>query len=327
VTIKLEDGLEKSSSPPPQQSDKSDQEHAHRQGFWKLVKDVYPTVPHKPFLFLGVVACLIHGAATPVFSFLLSKLFFEVSIGATHVGTINMYGAIVLSIAAGDGFLFGLKYFIMETVGVWWTTRLRNTSFEILLKQDKKFFDQSKNAPWKLGQVLIKDGDDAKNLIAVVLGQCLVVIAMLGAGLIWAMVVGWQLTLVGIGFAPVFALAMTLQTGLVGKCELRNKRVREEVAKGYYESISNIRGIRSMGLESAFKVHFDKASNAALKTGSRGAFVEGCTYGVASSFIYLAEALLFYVGAILIANGTYTYLKMVQVLNLVVFTVVLASQS
>jgi ATP-binding cassette subfamily B (MDR/TAP) protein 1 len=168
----------------------------------------------------------MHGAATPVFSFLLSKLLFEVSIGATHVTTINIYGAIVLGIAAGDGFLFGLKYFVMETAGVWWTTRLRNASFEILLKQDKKFFDQSKNAPWKLGQVLIKDGDNARNLIAVVLGQCLVVIAMLGAGLFWAMAVGWQLTLVGIGFAPVFALAMALQTSLVGKCELRNKRVR-----------------------------------------------------------------------------------------------------
>jgi ATP-binding cassette subfamily B (MDR/TAP) protein 1 len=58
----------------------------------------------------------------------------------------------------------------------------------------------------------------------------------------------------------------------------------------------------------------------------RGAFVEGCTYGVASSLIYLSEALLFYVGAVLIARGTYTYLQMVEVLNLVVFTVSIGSQ-
>lgn len=37
-------------------------------------------------------------------------------------------------------------------------------------------------------------------------------------------------------------------------------------------------------------------------------------------------ALLFYVGAVLVANGTYTYLRMVQVLQLVVFSVSIASQ-
>ena len=35
---------------------------------------------------------------------------------------------------------------------------------------------------------------------------------------------------------------------------------------------------------------------------------------------------LFFIGAVLVANGTYTYLRMVQVLNLVVFTVTISSQ-
>jgi len=40
----------------------------------------------------------------------------------------------------------------------------------------------------------------------------------------------------------------------------------------------------------------------------------------------LAEALLFFVGAVLIARGLYTYLQMVEVLNLVVFSVTIGSQ-
>ena len=58
---------------------------------------------------------------------------------------------------------------------------------------------------------------------------------MLGVGLIWALVEGWQLTLVGLAIAPVFAIAMAVQTKLVAKCEYRNYRAREEVAKGYYD--------------------------------------------------------------------------------------------
>ena len=81
-----------------------------------------------------------------------------------------------------------------------------------------------------------------------------------------------------------------------------------------------------MGFESAFSSKFDSAVDSALTTGVRGAFVEGCTYGVASALIYLAEALLFYVGAVLIANGTYSYLQMIQTLQLVVFSVSIGSQ-
>ncbi len=81
-----------------------------------------------------------------------------------------------------------------------------------------------------------------------------------------------------------------------------------------------------MSFESAFRQKFDVSVISAYKAGIRGAFVEGSSYGVASSLIYLAEALLFYIGALLVANGTYTYLRMVQVLNLVVFTVTIGSQ-
>jgi hypothetical protein len=42
--------------------------------------------------------------------------------------------------------------------------------------------------------------------------------------------------------------------------------------------------------------------------------------------IYVAEALLLYVGAVLMARGTYTYLQMSKVLKLIVFTVLIGSQ-
>lgn len=81
-----------------------------------------------------------------------------------------------------------------------------------------------------------------------------------------------------------------------------------------------------MAFEPVFKSRFDAAADKALTTGVRGAFVEGCTYGLASGLIYLAEALLFYIGAVLIAQERYTYLQMIEVLNLVVFSVTIGSQ-
>ncbi|PCH37435.1 nucleoside triphosphate hydrolase protein [Wolfiporia cocos MD-104 SS10] len=296
------------------------------QSFLSLIRDIYPTLPNKPLILLGILICLASGAMTPVFSFLLSRVFFEVSIGAKDVSTINLFGGIVLGIAAADGVLIGLKYAVMEVAAMSWVTRIRKVCLSRVLAQDKRWFDKSENSAVRLVQILIKDGDDARALLATVLAQAVVVSAMLGLGLVWALVRGWQLTLVGLAIAPVFALAMMLQTNLVANCETRGKRAREEVAKGYYDAISNVRGIRAMGFESAFQERYEKSVKGALSMGVRGAFVEGCTYGVASALIYLAEALLFYVGAVLIARGTYTYLQMVQVLNLVVFSVSIGSQ-
>jgi ATP-binding cassette, subfamily B (MDR/TAP), member 1 len=104
-----------------------------------------------------------------------------------------------------------------------------------VLSQDKKWFDNTDNSSVRLVQILIKDGDDARTLIATVLAQSFVVGSMLGVGLIWALVRGWQLTLVGFAIAPVFVITMVVQTNLVSRCEVRNKRARENVAKGYYE--------------------------------------------------------------------------------------------
>ncbi|KAJ6558138.1 P-loop containing nucleoside triphosphate hydrolase protein [Mycena capillaripes] len=291
---------------------------------WGLLRELYPTIPHKPLVFLGLVVCLLSGAATPVFSFLLSRLFFEVSVGAQDTHTINKYGAIVLAVAAFDGLLMGLKYFLMQATGMAWVTRLRTAAFARVLRQDKRWFDG--RPAGALGLALIKDGDDARELLAGVAGQLLVVGAMFGVGLVWAVLKGWQLALVGFAVVPVFGAAMAAQAGVVARCEVRNKRAAEEVARRYYETISSIRGIRSMRFEEVFRAQFDKAADRALSIARKGAFVEGCTYGVACGLIYLAEALLFYFGAVLVARGTYSYLQMVQVLNLVVFTVTIGSQ-
>ncbi|KAJ7119608.1 P-loop containing nucleoside triphosphate hydrolase protein [Mycena epipterygia] len=293
---------------------------------WGLFREIYPTIPHKPLVFVGLVVCLLSGAITPVFSFLLSRLFFEVSIGAQDTRTINTYGALVLGVAALDGLLMGLKYFIMQATAMTWVTRLRKTAFARVLRQDKKWFDAPERAAGVLGRVLIKDGDDARELLASGAGQLLVVVAMFSVGLVWALLAGWQLALVGFAIVPVFGAGMAAQAGGVARCEMRNKRAREEVAARYYETISNIRGIRSMRFEGVFRKQFDEAAERALGVARKGALVEGCTYGVACGLIYLAEALLFYFGAVLVARGTYSYLQMVQVMNLVVFTVTIGSQ-
>lgn len=84
-------------------------------------------------------------------------------------------------------------------------------------------------------QALARDGDDARNLVTVVLAQGIVVGMILEVELGWALVRGWQLMLAvfAIAIAPVLVCMLALQTRLVAKCEMRIKRAREEVARRY----------------------------------------------------------------------------------------------
>jgi len=179
-----------------------------RPKFWALMCSIYPTIPRKPLLFFGLVVCALSGAVTPVFSYLFTRLLFEVSISAQNVSVINTFGGLVFGVAAVDGLFLGLKYFVMETCGMLWVTHIRKSAFGRILGQDKKWFDKPLHAPARLIQILVKDGDDARDLISVVWGQFFVVAAMLGVGLVWAFIRGWQLTLAGLAIAPVFAITM-----------------------------------------------------------------------------------------------------------------------
>ena len=81
-----------------------------------------------------------------------------------------------------------------------------------------------------------------------------------------------------------------------------------------------------MGFEDIFQERFNKYAENALRIGIRGGFVEGCTVGIASSLIYVSEAVLFYVCATLVSNGTYSYSQTVQVFDLLAFTISFSSQ-
>ena len=135
-------------------------------GLLALLNAVWPTITKKWLVFLGLCAC----AVRPVFSFVLSRLFYEVSVGAQNASAINVFGGAVLAIAAADGIFMATKYFVLETAAMFWVTKMRNVAFRRVLAQDKAWFDRSENSGARLVQVITKDGDDARGLIAIVLG-------------------------------------------------------------------------------------------------------------------------------------------------------------
>jgi ATP-binding cassette subfamily B (MDR/TAP) protein 1 len=135
----------------------------------------------------------------------------------------------------------------------------------------------------------MRDPEDGKAFISVVIPQAIVVTSMIGTGLIWALVQGWQLTLVGLALGPIFFGLSSAQNHFAGKFERRNKAKREDVNKKYYDAVANVRAIRSMGFDGIFKEQFERALEGAMKSGVDGGYVDGLALGIANALIYFAQ--------------------------------------
>lgn len=203
-------------------------------GIFELAKKLYPTIPNKYLFWLGIFWSVAVGACTPIFSSLLAKLM--ANLGNPNAGNLVITTSLlILLMAFIDGLGTFIKFYVMERCGMGWIVSLRSRSLALVLNQDKSFFDKSENSTSSLVNILIKDSEDARTLVGTIIGQMFVVVSMIFIGITWAFAVGWELTLVGLGLAPVFVIATRLQATVIARFEGKNKRMREDISKKFHQ--------------------------------------------------------------------------------------------
>lgn len=288
-----------------------------------LYRTYLSAVPGKYLMVIGMIFALGQGALTPVWSKYIAVLMAEVS---THAnGTSTTTSVQVICITLANSITTGATFLFLEIAAANWAKRLRTVVFESILIQDQGWFDRPENSPNWLVQRIMKDVEDMKVLVGTILSRIATITVMIGLGIIWAMVVDWHLTLVGLGIGPIFAIASVIQTKVSAHYEARNKVAREQVAKTFYEGIANVRSIRALAFEETFKSNFESELTLARTTGNISAWVTGIGSGASMSIVYFGQALMIYVGAALIKLDVITYVTMLQVYSLVLFSVTFAA--
>jgi ATP-binding cassette subfamily B (MDR/TAP) protein 1 len=261
-------------------------------GFLKVIRIYWPTITHKFLYILGLFFSILSGICTPVFGYFLSQLLVSITTsrnGVHDTSQVTKYGIFVLLLAIANGLAAGIKCWLIELVALDWIRSVRKGAFSKIVQQDKAWFDRQTNTPSQLLQLIMRDPEDGKAFISVVIPQAIVVTSMIGTGLIWALVQGWQLTLVGLALGPIFFGLSSAQNHFAGKFERRNKAKREDVNKKYYDAVANVRAIRSMGFDGIFKEQFERALEGAMKSGVDGGYVDGLALGIANALIYFAQ--------------------------------------
>ncbi|WWD15747.1 hypothetical protein CI109_100169 [Kwoniella shandongensis] len=289
-------------------------------GVFALFRMYLPHLPAKVLLFIGCVGSIAHGITTPVWSFFLAKLLIVVGNGGIDKSALTKYSLIILALCAAQGLANFISQWSLVGVSARWVHEVRKEAFGRVIKQDKSFFDETQNSPDRLVQILIKDSDDARALWSQVIGKAVTIIVMIGLGIIWAMVVGWKLTLIGLALGPVYGGFMTIMSWVNAKLEVQTKGEREVVGRVFYESIANVRGIRAMALDSAFLERFERDATAASRIGKRAAWFFAFGNAISSCLPLFAQALMNFAGSMFMLDGTMNYQQMLQVYNLVLFS-------
>lgn len=289
----------------------------------KILLTVWPTLAwkHRSLLLGGFFAASVHAAATPLFSWVFSKLLATFFLPLNRSQEALKWSLSVLAVGGGDAIAVYFMHYLLEACGQAWVDSLRIEAMKRIIEQPRAWFDRDKNGVSKLTECLDRNAEEMKNLVGRFAGFIFVVIVMLLVALAWSLVVCWKLTLVGLASAPfIYIVTRSYQT-VSARWESKSNDAGTAAASVFTETFANVRTVRALTLEAYLHEKYLKATEKAFSIGVRRSLYSSIFYGVSDSGIVFATALIFYYGAVLASSRAFTTQSIIQVFSMLLFSI------
>lgn len=307
----------------------------------KIFKTMYSTISKKKILFLGIAASVISGVSNPVFSWADSKLINANVLQSKNTSSSGTTGSsqvaksatpsdgymvkwcmIVIAIAAIDGISTFVKEFFLQYVAEYWIMDLRSLSVSKILKNDINWFSYAINKPSEISALLMNDLRDMRTLVSQFLTFVITIIFVAACGLIWSIVSGWKLSLVGLSLIPLYILTTVIYSLLLQNMENNYKSSIANLENKQYEILKNFKTIKILQLESYFYMKLGYCYNDLKNVGIKRTYGTGFGVAVFASLTYIVQAIIIFYGLKLVINGEYTTSKLFQTFSLLLFTII-----
>ncbi|CAI8496089.1 unnamed protein product [Hanseniaspora opuntiae] len=307
----------------------------------KIFKSMYSTITMKKILFLGIAASIISGVSNPVFSWADSKLINANVLQGKHTpsstttdtskpiksatpsdGYMVKWCMIVIAIAAIDGISTFVKEFFLQYVAEYWIMDLRSLSVSKILNNDINWFSYAINKPSEISALLMNDLRDMRTLVSQFLTFVITIIFVAACGLIWSIVSGWKLSLVGLSLIPLYILTTVIYSLLLQNMENKYKSSIANLENKQYEILKNFKTIKILQLESYFYMKLSYCYNDLKNVGIKRTYGTGFGVAVFASLTYIVQAIIIFYGLKLVINGEYSTSKLFQTFSLLLFTII-----
>lgn len=269
----------------------------------------------------GFIAAAVHAAATPIFSWVFSKLLATFFLPVNRSQEALKWSLSVLAVGVGDAMAVYFMHYLLEACGQAWVDSLRIEAMKRIIEQPRAWFDRDKNGVSKLTECLDRNPEEMRNLLGRFAGFMFVVVVMLLLALTWSLVVCWKLTLVGLASGPfIYAITRSYQA-VSARWESRSNDAGTAAATICTETFGNVRTVRALTLEAYLHEKYLRSTETAFKVGIRRSLYSSIFYGISDSGIVFATALIFYYGAVLASTQAFSTEDIIQVFSMLLFSI------
>ncbi|KAJ3169077.1 Multidrug resistance protein 1 [Geranomyces variabilis] len=301
-----------------QQPDGKDEKAAPTRFFRRLL------LIHKPewdLLALGVCAAILSGAIYPVYAIMygyILEVFTLLDLNEMRREA-NRWAAgyIVVSFGAGLG-NFGVSY-LFGKIGERVTTRLRTMLFDAMLRQEVGWFDRDENRTGSLVSRVAIDTARVNVLVGTVMGTLVQLMVNVTGGLIVGFTASWKVTVVTMGLIPVLIFAGAMQIASIKGFGAKTQKAYQRAASVAVEGINNHTTVQCLGREDTFLSKYNEALEEPIRASYRQAFFTGIGYASSNGLGFLGNALAFWWGGTLFADGEINMRRMFTVMMATVF--------
>jgi ATP-binding cassette subfamily B (MDR/TAP) protein 1 len=250
----------------------------------KAMQSIIPSLSpkHRLLLFVGVLCTLAHATATPIFSYLLSRLLHTFY---SQTNDSMRWALAVLGVAIGDAFTNYLMYYLLDVCGQVWIDNLRKQAFQRVLDQAKSWFEDERNTAGELSTCLHESSEEVRNLLTRFSGYILVAASVTLMAVVWSLALSWKLALVALACGPViYAITRGFET-TSGIWDRRCTAARTKTSEVFLETFAEIRTVRGLTLEHYFHQKHLRAASTCLTLGLKKAIYTGLLFGLIESMI------------------------------------------
>ncbi|VUG18640.1 STE6 [Brettanomyces bruxellensis] len=272
--------------------------------------------------FTGIVFSIGRSILSPLFSFYFSKLITGVvpqkgtTISSSYY---QMKWSLVLTgISLADGLLFLFSKLILGSISDSLIQKARLDSFDKILQQPMDRLQRF--AKTEMSTILMNDMRDLRTVFSGCIDSLIGGVIILCFGIIWATIIGWKLSLVGLSFFPLFGLSVVATSVFCRVAENRYKESVLSVEESFSETVNGIKVITCLNLQEQLTSRLIRKCTFMKRNGSIRALSLGMSMSISLVIINLAQAILFYYGLKLVVTSEYTLVQMMQVIMIILFS-------
>ncbi|EED16479.1 ABC a-pheromone efflux pump AtrD [Talaromyces stipitatus ATCC 10500] len=273
-------------------------------------------------LAIAAILATLHAASTPVFSYLLSKLFTSYYVADRHHASsiAKTYSILIVTVALVDAFVLSTMLYLLEYCSQAWMDKLRGRAMQRVLAQPCSWFEQEGHGPLQLTICLDQHAEEIRNL-AGKFGSFLIICIMTAViAIIWSFSLKWQLTFVSLSCGPVW-YGMSKGLELVNtRWERSSNDLNVGMGSIFSEAFTDIATVRAFTLENHFTGKLSNLLSRRLGVSFKRGFSTGLFFGLVESVIIFASALLIYYAAVLAAPDAMGITNILSVLTMILFS-------